>query len=155
MNNPFSILIVGGGVSSLLACQQLFTIKNFSCSIRIIHSNSNFPKGIAYSPKSDRLLLNVPAGKMSLKLDEPNHFVEWLSKQEDISLEISQLSEEFVPRLVYGNYIEFVWENLLQQVDKSIHTLEIICDEVVGLTKNNSSEYQRAEIRSWPHRQSP
>lgn len=142
MNNSFSILIVGGGVSSLLVCQQILSIKNLSCKIQIVHSNVNFPKGTAYSPISDRMLLNVPAGKMSLMQDNPNHFVEWLKNNVFDQINYDQLEKEFVPRSIYGKYIDFVWEELIQIALETNHSIECILDTIEKVKRINDTEYR-------------
>jgi uncharacterized NAD(P)/FAD-binding protein YdhS len=142
MNKPFTIQIIGGGVSSLLICQQLLSITNFSCIIQIIHSNLNFPKGTAYSPLSDRLLLNVPAGKMTLLLDEPMHFVEWLKLNNYYNEHQNNMKEVFVSRAIYGKYIDFVWNIISKNAVDSKHSITRINDKVIAIKNINTFEYE-------------
>src|SRR5262245_3581453 len=53
-------------------------------------------RGIAYATEFDGHLLNVPAGRMSLFPDLPEHFTDWLSRCAP-----SSGPEDYVPRRLY------------------------------------------------------
>jgi hydroxyacylglutathione hydrolase len=58
--------------------------------------------GLAYSTPSMEHLLNVPAGKISIFPDQPNHFLDWLRLHHLRSF----TAEQFAPRAVFGQYMQ-------------------------------------------------
>ena len=60
-------------------------------------------------------LLNVVARNMSAFPDIPSHFVDWLrTRSEFAALSVSELSEQFMPRRVFGDYIQSLLFSQLQ-----------------------------------------
>ncbi|MHB8382199.1 MAG: FAD/NAD(P)-binding protein [Candidatus Binataceae bacterium] len=103
------VAIIGAGFSgSILAVQLLRRIRSdprAALHIDLI-GKSGFGRGLAYSTTSRRHLLNVPAGKMSAFSTEPNHFVDWLRGHPAASAAQAIAPSSFVPRLLYGRYLE-------------------------------------------------
>lgn len=119
MNTPV-IAIVGGGF-----CGTSLAI-NFSRHVnkplRVLVFNCHYPtaNGIAYSTDNMIHLLNVPAGRMSLFTDEPDHFIKWvLSKPEYAQWHTNDIAKKFLPRKIYGMYVKTTF----QDVNKSPNPL--------------------------------
>lgn len=103
------IAIIGGGFCGTMSAVHLMQ-KADNIKITLINSGYPFNKGIAYSPYSKSHLLNIVAGNMSAFADKPNHFTEWVhSKPQYSTLEKDILTKTFLPRSLYGEYLEEIW----------------------------------------------
>jgi len=112
------IAIIGAGFSgSILAVQLLRRLgTDLGGDSRIDLIDKHGPaRGLAYSTTSERHLLNVPAGRMSAFPAEPDHFLNWL-RADTAGGGVPQIKpSSFVPRLVYGRYLE----DLLAQASRA------------------------------------
>ncbi len=102
-----TVAIVGGGFCGTLAAVNLARLAK--CPLRIVIINNGTPlgRGIAYSTKQSEHLLNVAARNMSAFPDQPNHFLEWLgTRTEYADVPEAVLREQFVPRKIYGDYLQ-------------------------------------------------
>ena len=142
------VAIIGNGFSGLMVARHLIDLGDTSLSISIFEKQHEPGRGIAYSPQSEKVLLNVVAAKMSAFPDKPTHFVEWLSKQiQFLKDDLNLLANSFVSRALYGNYLHDLWIETKQIAQtKKIH-LELLNLEITDLfcaektvhihTKNN------------------
>jgi uncharacterized NAD(P)/FAD-binding protein YdhS len=122
--------IIGGGFCGTLAAINLLKSRsNTTQEITIIERRSVIGPGLAYSGKSEAFKLNVPVSAMSPFEDQPNAFLEWLSKRRP-----ETTPDEFVARYHYGDYLN----ELLSDVTlKNPHNeLSTIRDEVIDLQYN-------------------
>lgn len=81
-------------------------------------------RGPAYQKNDFGFLLNVPAFRMSILPDEPLHFVQWLQHKH---YKFSHY--DFVPRSIYGDYIEETFKNCLTLFTQ----VKIIKDSIVSI----------------------
>jgi uncharacterized NAD(P)/FAD-binding protein YdhS len=96
-----TIAIIGGGLSgTLLAIQLLLQQGERPARIYLVERAARLGKGVAYGTCVQSHLLNVPAGKMSLFPDDPDHFVRWLQANH-----LPLGAPDFAPRPVYARYI--------------------------------------------------
>ncbi|WP_392530758.1 FAD/NAD(P)-binding protein [Nostoc sp. C117] len=131
--SPVSIAIIGGGFSGSLVAANLLRHATTPLSIKLIERNSEVGKGVAYGTPVDCHLLNVPAGKMSAFADEPNHFLNWLHSNgyEQVT------ASSFVPRRVYGNYVQATLKAAQINVLANVQ-LEKIVDEAIAIETKSS-----------------
>ena len=124
-----TIAIIGGGVSGALVVLNILKQSNRATHILWFDAKNAFCKGLAYSTDENVHLLNVRASNMSVFVDEPMHFVNWLTQQE-----LPFSSQDFVPRTIYGHYVLSTFNEL----KKSNATVKITClaEEVMAVTKN-------------------
>ncbi|CAM6111196.1 unnamed protein product [Calypogeia fissa] len=103
------IVIIGGGFTGSIAAVQLVRQATIPLRITLINHGSPVARGIAYSSYRAEHLLNVPARNMSALAEDPDHFVNWLTKQSDYAqINIQQLRDEFMPRQLYGGYLQSI-----------------------------------------------
>jgi uncharacterized NAD(P)/FAD-binding protein YdhS len=95
---PVDVAIVGGGASGTLVAAQLLRQARSPLRIALLERSGAVARGLAYGPAEPCHLLNVPASGMSAWPDDPDHFVRWSGAP----------AEAFVPRSVYGAYLEAV-----------------------------------------------
>lgn len=132
---PPVIAIIGGGFCGVLVAVHLLRKAHIPLTIRLIESRPFLGRGIAYGTEILGHLLNVPAGKMSAFPDEPEHFLRWLEKQEDLLAlwEDNSLNPgSFVPRKFYGMYGEFLLKEAIKNSPSGV-TFEWIKDEAIGI----------------------
>jgi uncharacterized NAD(P)/FAD-binding protein YdhS len=123
------IAIVGGGFTgSILAAQLL--CRDPSLSVTLIESAGVAGRGVAYATSCSWHLLNVPAANMSAFPEDPEHFVRWAQLNYDSGTE----NESFLPRRVYGQYIESI---LRQQIQQCPERFQIVCDEAQSIASTN------------------
>ncbi len=106
--SAYDIAIVGGGASgTILLLHLLETIKS-PFSVALIQKGHATGKGVAYSTTDPSHLLNVRAGRMSAYAAESSHFCEWLRQQPKYpeALGPDKENEAFVPRYLYGRYLQ-------------------------------------------------
>jgi uncharacterized NAD(P)/FAD-binding protein YdhS len=129
-----TIGIIGGGFSGTMTAIQLL-LKSKDVSIKLINSGHPLLSGVAYSTKHKEHLLNVPAGKMSAYNDQPDHFTNWLlSKAEYKELISDPVSAAYVPRMLYGRYLDEIFSPFLKN-----DRLEIIDSKALDVDYINNS----------------
>ncbi len=121
-----TIAIIGGGLSgTLLTIQLLLQYGEAPLKIYLLERSACVGKGVAYGTREQSHLLNVPAGKMSLFPDDPDHFVRWLQTHR-LPLDASG----FAPRPVYARYIG---DTFAEAQSRYPERLQVIKGEVVDL----------------------
>ncbi len=71
--------------------------------------------GIAYGTRRPEHLLNVAARNMSAFPDLPDHFLQWLgTRPEYAGVPDLELRERFIPRRIYGDYLQGLMQEHLQ-----------------------------------------
>lgn len=121
-----TIAIIGGGISGTLTVLQCLKQCHHSLAILWFDSKNQFCKGLAYSTTDENHLLNVRANNMSVFRDEPDHFVNWLGVHHS-----SYSSKDFVPRKIYGLYVQHTFESL--QLTNPTVRIQTIAQEVTGV----------------------
>jgi uncharacterized NAD(P)/FAD-binding protein YdhS len=99
-----TLVIVGGGASGTICLLRCRATLPRSVDIVLVGTDPRIGRGRAYSGSNQDYLLNVPAGKMSVKLDQPDDFVNWLSTHHPEAPQGPHWP--FVPRAWFGNYLE-------------------------------------------------
>ncbi|WP_088888861.1 FAD/NAD(P)-binding protein [Leptolyngbya ohadii] len=105
--------IVGGGLSGVMVAVHLLQKATAPLEIYLIDRNPS-GEGIAYGTKQDCHLLNVPASKMSLFADQPDHFLQWLQHCYPDCYPIDANAANFVSRRIYGEYIQSVLQSAIK-----------------------------------------
>lgn len=129
------ITVVGGGFSATALVVHLINTFWYPCRIILVNSNTNFNKGVAYNPYSSKYILNVPAGKMSTLPEDSHHFVNWLTTHCDEYKGVSKelLLNAYLPRYVYGQYLQSLWQECLTQAASKNISLQVIDAKVTDM----------------------
>lgn len=102
--------------------------------ITIFYKAGPLVRGTAFSTYSVEHLLNVAAKNMSAFPEQANHFVEWLSNKSDYSgLTKEEIGKLYVPRNVFGSYLEEIWNHTLSEMAQHV-SYSIINSEVSSIT---------------------
>lgn len=127
------IAIIGGGASGTLMAAHL--IRNLDKAegfrITIIDAGTNPGRGLAYSTSNPSHILNVRAAQISAFADDPDHFVRWLKNNH----EADAISDGFVPREIYGQYLQELLDDLTSSTDQS--RIRIVSQECTGLRQRD------------------
>ena len=127
----FNVLIVGGGFSGTMLAVQLMR-RNLSLAIAVVDKASRPGRGLAYGTEHLSHLLNVPAGQMTALPEEPDHFVRWAQANYSSTTQ----SGSFLPRLVYGRYIESLFDDATSQ--GTAENPKCFKDEAIGIGRSGS-----------------
>jgi uncharacterized NAD(P)/FAD-binding protein YdhS/flavin reductase (DIM6/NTAB) family NADH-FMN oxidoreductase RutF len=97
-----TVAIVGGGFAGAMTAVGLLRRRHpTGLRISLVERRAAVGRGLAYSTPLLAHRLNVPTGMMSALPDEPDHFLRW-ARHRDPSVG----SESFVPRFLFGDYLE-------------------------------------------------
>ncbi len=125
-----TLAIIGGGFSGSLLAVQLLRQARQPLRIVLIERDDLPGRGVAYRDQPDCHLLNVRAEAMSAFADQPDHFLNWLNTHYSPCHPVG--TTEYLPRRIYGAYIESLLDDARQQARSGV-SLEIRIDEVIGL----------------------
>lgn len=93
--------IVGGGYSGAAMVYHLARSTRGPLDLLLYEPRRSVGSGVAYSVTDEHLLLNVPAGKLSIDPERPGDFLTWcLSRGHQVS------AGAFLPRAWFGEYAE-------------------------------------------------
>lgn len=128
-----TITIIGGGCSGTLLLVQLIKQAQSPITINLVYDGHQLTRGIAYTADSFGHLLNVRTNRMSAFPEEPKHFQNWiLTKEEYFSWHTPDLAERFMPRKIYGHYLEELLAHCIKNIPSSTK-VNILHDEVVNI----------------------
>lgn len=116
--------IIGAGFSGTAVAANLYRQSQQPLDIYLFDKSGKFGAGPAYSTPYSYHLLNVRAEDMSIYEHEPPHFVNWLLQyeHEDTYSEPElTLPQQFVPRVLYGKYLQHVITEMQRPSKVRVH----------------------------------
>ncbi|MEI6063902.1 MAG: FAD/NAD(P)-binding protein [Pseudanabaena sp. ELA748] len=142
------IAIIGAGFSGTLVAVNLLKTSTQPLTIKLVERREQLAKGIAYGTDNIVHLLNVSAGNMTAFPNDTGHFLRWLyhnySELADL-LPLEITASTFIPRKVYGLYIQSILEEALATAPHHVK-LERINDEAIAIEKLQTASNERARI---------
>ena len=102
------VAIIGGGFSGAAVAWHLLQAQPELERVIIIEPRAEIGRGLAYSAQDPSHRINVPAARMSLIPDQPEHFNDWLLASSHLALDPAATMEggrHFPARAVFGSYI--------------------------------------------------
>jgi uncharacterized NAD(P)/FAD-binding protein YdhS len=108
------IAVIGGGFSAVATVINVLDRLGQDTTVALVSRKSGLGRGVAYSTTEPWHRLNVPAGRMSLLADKPDHLCEWLAEE---ATEFG--AEDFIPRQLYGRYLQETLADRLLRADNS------------------------------------
>lgn len=131
--------IIGAGFSGIMTAVNLINKSDNNTGIFIFEKENPIAKGIAYSPYSKKQLLNVPSSKMSAFKDLPDHFFNWIKSLDEYkNIDDSILGGAFLPRFLYGQYLEFVWNEALANAKAKSINVQIFRSNIVDIERKTT-----------------
>jgi uncharacterized NAD(P)/FAD-binding protein YdhS len=126
-------IVIGGGASGVLFAYQLLRRGSTAFRVTLIERRSEIGRGLAYHTGNPDHLLNVRAGNMSALPEDPDHFVRWLATRNLCSAD----PYCFVPRRVFGDYIESLIQPLIAE-ERGSRALTLVNDECVAISEGRN-----------------
>ncbi len=103
------VAIIGGGVSGAATAFHLAQAGHIQPpEIVVFEPREGLGRGLAYDTAEPAHRINVPAARMSLLTDEPDHFLRWIDEQAATSGDADALRPDghlFPRRSVFGDYV--------------------------------------------------
>ncbi|WP_108662437.1 FAD/NAD(P)-binding protein [Acuticoccus kandeliae] len=124
------IAIVGGGFTGTALAIELLSQAEPGVVITLVERSGTPGRGLAYSTEEPAHLLNVAAGRMSVRVGQPHHLVEWLFRRR-FHIGATYGPESFIPRQIYGQYLT---ESLRAAEASSLARLHVLKGEVASIT---------------------
>ncbi|NBD07390.1 FAD/NAD(P)-binding protein [Corallococcus silvisoli] len=124
MHSQQDVIIIGAGASGTLLAACLLRGARSPLRVALVEKAERVGRGVAYSTTSARHLLNVPAGRMSAWVEDPEHFLRWLRVDAP-----DTLPSVFAERRRYGQYLEAVLKEAAARAAPGVQ-LETLRDEV-------------------------
>jgi uncharacterized NAD(P)/FAD-binding protein YdhS len=123
-----TIVIVGAGFcGSVLAANLLRT--EGPRDIVLIERGTRIGPGVAYASHDVPYVLNVPAGRLSVRPDDPLHFLRYVHQSHPAAD-----AEDFMPRSLYGEYLQKVLDEAERAAPAGV-VLERVFGEVTGIER--------------------
>jgi uncharacterized NAD(P)/FAD-binding protein YdhS len=126
MTHRRTIVIIGAGYAgALTAVHLLRSPLAGTLRVLLVDRRAAAGRGLAYANWDDNQLLNVPAGNMSALAGDSGHFLAFCQR-----LDPALNAGSFVPRRVYGDYLE----QLLAEAEAAVPgVLQRLQDEAVAV----------------------
>jgi uncharacterized NAD(P)/FAD-binding protein YdhS len=123
--NHVDVAVIGGGFSAVATIVNLMEALEPEQTIGVVGRTAGLGLGTAYGLADDIHRLNVPAGRMSLFPDRPDHLCDWLTRNGH-----DHGAEDFIPRRLFGAYVQDTLETQLHRSDNRarlhLHAAEAI-----------------------------
>ncbi len=110
MRQETDVAVIGSGFSAVALALNLVELAPPTARISLVGAREGQGRGIAYATTADCHRLNVPAGRMSLFADRPDHFTQWLAENGHAAT-----TGDFAPRRLYGDYIGYCLDAALKR----------------------------------------
>ncbi len=133
MNDVPTIAIIGGGFCGTVTLIQLAKQSTIPLNIILVNKNNPPPKGVAFGSYNPSHVLNVPAAKMSALTDDPDNFINWIkSKQEYAEFVNDELNDKFLPRIIYGHYLQELFHKTIDDYNETVN-VKVVDDEAIDI----------------------
>ncbi len=148
MTERATVAVIGAGFSGVLTALRLLLAAD-GPRVLLIERAAKFGRGAAYATNNPRHLLNVRAANMSAFVEEPSHFLDWLTSEgtgpaergaADVDRYGHDLAPEkaFVTRDRYGQYLQSLLRKAAAGGGRAAGRLSLEHDEVRALTRNGA-----------------
>lgn len=110
--NHVDVAVIGGGFSAAATIINLMDVLEPEQTIGVVGRTAGLGLGIAYGRADEMHRLNVPAGRMSIFPNKPDHLCAWLKRNGH-----DHGAEDFIPRRLFGAYVQDTLEVQLHRSD--------------------------------------
>lgn len=132
-----SIVIIGGGVSGTLVAVNVLRLAKAGTRIALVEKSPPIGRGVAYGTDQSEHLLNVPAGRMSVWPEDPEHFLRWMGERLGrVGYPDAVASGDFLPRRLFGDYVASVFAAARQNVAADVN-IDVVVGEAVDVEECN------------------
>lgn len=130
-SDPACIGIVGGGFSGVLVLANLVHQATSGFTVELFEAHGPVQGGVVYGTPDVTHLLNVRADRMGAWVGQPGDFYRWLQtvegKAQTVEIWPGRTVNEasFVPRALYGAYLQQLWAETLAQAQAKGITVRV------------------------------
>lgn len=127
------VAIIGGGAAAAALLSELLE-RQLPQPLHLdwYTGGVNAPRGVAYGTRSDRHLLNVRAASMSMFAARPHGFLDFAQRGDG-----SIAGTDFLPRRLYGDYLEAEVERALERARAAGHDVRVMPFAVDAIVPEN------------------
>ena len=136
----YDISIIGAGFCGAMLLANIVKKASVPLNIAVIDKSSVQAKGVAYSTDDPSHLLNVRAIRMGAYDKDPEQFFRWLSANESEWRKLDHSFSKFkidpqgyMPRKIYGAYLESLWKETLEMAGKKNIQVSILNQEAINI----------------------
>lgn len=126
-NSEATIAVIGAGFSGAATVYHLAKQARRRTRVHLIDPAQRVGRGLAYGCSHEHLLLNVPAGRLSVDPAKPGDFHEWC-----LSTGLPSNPGAFHPRAWFGEYVESRMSDALEAASGTV-TLDRVRDQAISL----------------------
>lgn len=128
------IAIVGAGISGASALKAILDHPNFKSKdeIHVFETRDLLGVGLPYGPDDETVMLNVSPDSLSVDLDNPLDFSQWLNENYDQAHNF----EDLVSRPKYGKYLLERFKAYFDHPQVTHHQKEVVDLEVLDKESN-------------------
>ncbi|MGI2033880.1 FAD/NAD(P)-binding protein [Rhizobium panacihumi] len=130
-----TVAIIGGGATGAAVAYHLAK-HGAEADIVVVEPREELGRGLAYSSLDRVHRINVPAARMSLLPDHPEHFIDWIAATAALEGDDGAIAADgnaFPQRRVFGAYLHASVKPLM---DKGL--VRHVRSAVTGVTKDNT-----------------
>lgn len=162
MGTEYKIAIIGGGANGVSVfnelINQLATTENpKQFEITLYEKSGVYGAGLAYGTHLDAHILNMPANTMSAVGGNPGHFLEWLKQPHNPALHpyfnTHAQGKDFVPRKIFGIYLENLYRDALQRAEKIGIQVRILNEEAFDISEREQKVFITSKGKIEPYNQ--
>jgi uncharacterized NAD(P)/FAD-binding protein YdhS len=135
-----TVAIVGAGFCGTALARELLRRAHGQPLRVLLIDRAQAGRGIAYARRRHPYLLNVPAGRMSASVADPEEFLRFARK-----VWPQATSDDYLPRALYGDYLEAALASAARVCAPQVR-LEHIRGEVIALDGMRRSSRLRVHL---------
>jgi uncharacterized NAD(P)/FAD-binding protein YdhS len=145
----YTVAIIGCGSTGVGLLAQLVEVLNEAPNalrVLVFEKSGKLGPGLAYSCHPD-LMMNSPAGKVTVFDKDNHHFLRWLASSREkwephypsLALMREFDPEWFSPRALIGIYMNDMFEQSCQQAKEKGILVEVLVEEVVNMEEDEKN----------------
>ncbi len=127
LTRMFEVAVIGSGACGSLVAAQFRRVAHPTARLALIEAGARAARGLSYGTPYGAHLLNVPAGRMSGLVADPDHFVRWLKARMP-----QAHAGTFAPRSLYGTYLTELLDERRPNYPEIVH----VSGTAIGLTQS-------------------
>lgn len=128
----YDIAIIGAGFTGTALTVELLERVGHRARILLVGSPQATGRGLAYGTDHSDHLVNVTAERLSVRPDDPDHFLRWLAKREGGAAD-ADVGARYVPRHLYGSYLRETLRRARGASDSCVEMKEGRVEEILRI----------------------